>query len=407
MSTHTHHVHPYVPSEESEKEKRYREIRRVTHIGSAVDVVLAVLKVTVGWLAQSQSLIADGIHSFSDLLTNFMLLFVARESHREADEEHPYGHGRIESIATVGLGMILVLVAAGIGIDAIYRLFKPELLLKPGPWALVIAGVSVLAKEAIYRYTLRAGIKLRSNLLKANAWHSRSDAISSIIVIIGVAGSMAGLPDVDAIAAVLVAGMIAKIGIGLAWSAVRELIDTGVEEKKLADIRRAILSVDGVKAFHMLRTRRMGGDVFVDVHITLADSRVSVSEGHQISETVITRLIDNLEDVTDVTAHIDPEDDEMATPNRGLPLRSEFIERLHRCWSSLEATRHICNINLHYLSGKIHVEVVLPATAAPGEEGMRALSDAFQSATGAEKDIGEVRVLYVCNSPSTIDTVAQ
>ncbi|MBT8419571.1 MAG: cation diffusion facilitator family transporter [Gammaproteobacteria bacterium] len=392
---HTHsHPHTYVATHHGEE--RYREIRRVTHIGSALDVVLAVLKIGVGWTAQSQALIADGVHSFSDLLTNFVVLFAAKEAHREADEEHPYGHGRIESIATVGLGTVLVLVAIGIAIDATYRLFEPELLLQPGIWALVVAAISVLTKEAIYHYTIRIARKVRSELLQANAWHSRSDAISSIVVIIGVAGSMAGLPYVDAIAAILVAGMIAKIGVELAWGAVGELIDTGVEEKKLVDIRQAILDVDGVKALHMLRTRRMGGNVFVDVHITLGDSRVSVSEGHQISEAVIGKLIDNMDEVTDVTVHIDPEDDELGAPNKGLPLRNEIIEQLYHHWSSIDAARHIRKINLHYLSGRVYVEIVLPVTLAENKEQMCALSEAFRSATREEPDVGDVRLLYVC-----------
>nr|VFJ45322.1 MAG: cation diffusion facilitator family transporter [Candidatus Kentron sp. DK]VFJ61912.1 MAG: cation diffusion facilitator family transporter [Candidatus Kentron sp. DK] len=392
----TGHSHIHISHKEQPGGERYQEIRRITHIGSAVDVVLAVLKITVGWLAQSQALIADGVHSLSDLLTNFVVLFASREAHREADEEHPYGHGRIESIATVGLGAILVLVAIGIGTDAIRRLFAPDLLLHPGAWALVVAAVSVLAKEAIYHYTMRIGRRLRSRLLQANAWHSRSDAISSIIVIIGVAGSMAGLSYVDAIAAVLVAGMIAKIGIELAWGAVRELIDTGVEEKELTDIRSAILATDGVSALHMLRTRRMGGNVLVDVHITLTNSRISVSEGHQISEVVMSTLMENLEDVTDVTVHIDPEDDELAKPNTGLPLRGEFIERLHHHWSSIDAARHIRKINLHYLSGKVYVEVILPVAVAPNEQEMCALSETFWQATRKEADVGEVRLLYVC-----------
>jgi len=245
------------------REDRYQTIRKVTHIGSALDLLLAVDKMLVGWLAQSQALIADGVHSLSDLMTNFVVLFAAKEAHREADKEHPYGHGRIESIATVGLGAVLVLVAIGISIDAIQRLFQPDLLLRPGIWALVAAAASVLVKEGLYHYIMSLARRLRSDLLRANAWLSRSDAISSIIVIIGVGGSMAGLHYVDAIAAILVAAMIAKIGIKIGKGSVQELIDTGVDEQKLADIRQAILAVDGVKALHMLRTRRMGANVLV------------------------------------------------------------------------------------------------------------------------------------------------
>nr|VFK56183.1 MAG: cation diffusion facilitator family transporter [Candidatus Kentron sp. TUN]VFK62425.1 MAG: cation diffusion facilitator family transporter [Candidatus Kentron sp. TUN] len=377
------------------REERYRATRRITHIGSALDLGLAVAKMTVGWLAQSQALIADGVHSLSDLLTNVLVLFAAKEAHREADEQHPYGHERIEAMATVGLGVILVLVALGIGFDAIRRLFRPELLLQPGVWALAVAAISVLMKEGIYRYTMHVARKLRSNLLRANAWHSRSDAISSIVVIIGVAGAMAGLSYVDAIAAVVVAIMIAKIGIELAWGSIRELIDTGVEEQELTHIQNAILQVDGVETLHMLRTRRMGSNVLVDVHIKLSNPRISVSEGHQISEIVTARLIDSMEEVTDVTVHIDPEDDEATPSNCDLPLRNEFVERLRRCWSSIDAANHIRQVNLHYLHGKIHVEIVLPIAIVTNETKTDILSEAFQSAIQGEANVGDVRLLYI------------
>nr|VFK37893.1 MAG: cation diffusion facilitator family transporter [Candidatus Kentron sp. TC]VFK43131.1 MAG: cation diffusion facilitator family transporter [Candidatus Kentron sp. TC] len=377
------------------REERYRAMRRVTHIGSALDLGLAAAKITAGWLAHSQALIADGVHSLSDLLTNVLVLFAAREAHREADDEHPYGHGRIETVATVGLGAILVLVAVGIGFDAIRRLFEPESLSRPGILALAVATVSIAVKEGLYHYTMHIANRLQSNLLRANAWHSRSDAISSVVVVIGVAGSMAGFPYVDPIAAVVVAAMIARIGVELAWRSVGELIDTGVEEQELARIQDVILEVDGVTALHMLRTRRMGKNVLVDVHITLLDSRVSVSEGHQISEMVMARLMDNMEEVTDVTVHIDPEDDERAPSNRALPLRGEFIARLRRCWSSIEAANDIRRIDLHYLNGRIYVEVVLPLAVLVEGIDARTLSSAFQSAVRRESDVGDVRLLYV------------
>nr|VFJ98502.1 MAG: cation diffusion facilitator family transporter [Candidatus Kentron sp. LFY] len=376
------------------REERHDAIRRVTHIGSALDLALAIAKMTAGWLAQSQALIADGVHSLSDLLTNFLVLFAAKEAHREADEQHPYGHQRIEAMATVGLGVILVLVALGIAFDAISRLFQPELLLRPGVWALVVAAISVLVKEGLYHYTMRVARRLQSNLLRANAWHSRSDAISSIVVIIGVAGSMAGLPYVDAIAAIVVAVMIARIGVELSWGSVRELIDTGVEGRELAYIQEVILKVDGVRALHMLRTRRMGGNVLVDVHITLSDPRVSVSEGHQISEMVMARLMESMGEVIDVTVHIDPEDDELAPSNRNLPLRSEFIGRLRRCCAAIDAANHIRRINLHYLNGRIYVEIVLPTTIITEGTDTHALSKAFRSAIRQEADIGDIRLLY-------------
>ena len=255
---------------------RYREVRKVTLIGSVVDLLLGVAKILVGWLAHSQALIADGLHSLSDLATDFIVLYAAKHSHREADEDHPYGHGRIETLATVGLGIALTAVALGIGYDAVRRLNEPELLLNPGMVALGVAIVSVISKEAIYQYTRNAARRLRSNMLMANAWHSRSDAISSIVVVIGVAGAMMGHAYLDSVAAIAVAVMIAKIGFDLVRDSSKELIDTALEPEVTEAIRSEVFNVDGVRALHMLRSRRSGGDALVDLHLQV-DPRISVS----------------------------------------------------------------------------------------------------------------------------------
>jgi cation diffusion facilitator family transporter len=184
--THSH-THSHIPGS---LDRRYREVRKVTLIGAVVDLVLGVVKIVVGYAASSQALIADGVHSLSDLATDFLVLFAAKHSHREADAEHPYGHGRIETVATVALGVALLAVAAGICYEAVARFLETETLPHPGALALVIALLSVASKEAIYQYTVRVARRLRSNMLHANAWHSRTDAISSIVVVIGVGGAM-------------------------------------------------------------------------------------------------------------------------------------------------------------------------------------------------------------------------
>ena len=238
---------------------RYYEVRKVTLIGSFVDFALGVIKILVGWLAHSQALVADGVHSLSDLATDFIVLYAAKHSHREADENHPYGHGRIETLATVGLGIALFFIAFGIGYDAVRRMNEPELLMIPGFMALAVAALSVISKEAIYHYTKQAAVRLRSNMLMANAWHSRSDAISSIVVVIGVGGAIMGHTYLDAVAAIAVAVMIAKIAFDLVRSSSSELIDTALEPEVVDTIRKEIHNVDGVRALHMLRSRRSGG----------------------------------------------------------------------------------------------------------------------------------------------------
>lgn len=373
-------------------DSRYREMRKVTLVGSAVDLLLGTSKIFFGVVANSQALIADGVHSLSDLVTDFLVLFAAKHSHRAADKEHPYGHGRIETVATVILGVSLTLVAIGISYDAIRRLLTPELLLHPGVLALVVALISVLSKEAIYQYTVRVARRLRSKLLLANAWHSRSDALSSVIVMIGVGGAMAGFPWLDAVAAVAVAVMIAKIGWNLLWKNLQELIDTALDPEQVEAIRRSITRLDGVRALHMLRTRHSGSDALVDVHI-LVDPRLSVSEGHQIGEAVRVSLIERFDEITDVTVHIDPEDDELSSPCDHLPLRNEMMQRLESRWHGLELGGRVSRVMLHYLGGKVHVDVYLDVDRIEPDR-LATLGEAFRRVTLQVKDIGEVQLYF-------------
>jgi len=373
-----------------DKDARYREVRKVTLIGSALDLSLAVAKIIVGYIGQSQALIADGIHSMSDLLTDFMVLFAFKHSNREADEDHPYGHGRIETLMTVALGLALILIGVGIAWDAINRLFEPDLLLHPSWIVLVVAAISIISKEAIYHYTMTAARKYKSALLRANAWHSRTDAISSIIVFVGVLGSMAGLDYLDAIAAIGVALMIIKIGWDLGWHSVRELIDTGLEIEEVERIRKIITEVEGVRSMHMLRTRKMGADAFVDVHIQV-DSMLSVSEGHQISEIVRQQLVRNIEDVSDVTVHIDPEDDEFAAISCQLPSRKQIMARLQEAWRDIEAAKQIQSVTLHYLDGFIHIDAKLPLSLACVDTTEKLIADLKESAV-ALKEVQEIKI---------------
>lgn len=377
----------------AQAQARYREVRKVTLIGSVVDLLLGLAKIFVGWIAHSQALIADGIHSLSDLATDFMVIFAAKHAHRAADEDHPYGHGKIETLMTVGLGLILMLVAVGITWDAVRRLFHPDQLLQPGPVALVVTVASILSKEFLYHYTMRLARKLRSNLLRANAWHSRTDAISSVVVLVGIAGTMAGLPYLDAIAAVGVALMIAKIAWDLSWSSLQELIDTALDAGEVERIREMINQVGGVRRIHMLRTRKSGSDALVDVHIQV-DPTLSVSEGHRIGEKVRDDLIAQIEEVADVTVHIDPEDDESCSPCDHLPLRDEVLRTLRGRWQDLPAAAGIDSVTLHYLDGTIHVDVLLPIEWAPDRQAATLLTQEFQRRAGVLGYVGEVKLLF-------------
>ena len=246
----------------------------------------------------------------------------------------------------------------------------------------------------MYRYTVRAARRFRSNLLEANAWHARSDAASSVVVIVGVGGALLGLGYLDALAAVVVSWMIGRMGYRLARRSVEELIDTGLEPEQVEAIRGALMEVDGVSDLHMLRTRQMGPKTLVDVHILLDDSKLSVSEGHQISETARAELIRKFDDIEDVTVHIDPEDDEEIAQGRHLGLRGDVEARLRAAWADVPEAEAIQRITLHYLDGRIQVEVELPLDLALGGDAPEPIRRRFEQALKEEPDVSEVRVLF-------------
>jgi cation diffusion facilitator family transporter len=373
--------------------ERARLTRRVTVVGGVVNLLLSGLKIVFGVLGNSQSLVADGIHSLSDLLTDVLVLYAAHHAQQEPDEQHPYGHARFETAATLGLSLFLFLVAAGLIWDAVSRLFHPESLLQPGISALYVAALSIASKEWLFHYTRIAAKRIRSDMLRANAWHHRSDAISSIVVLVGVAGTMAGLPYLDAVATVLVGFMIAKIGWDLGWGSVQELVDTGLEANRIQAIRDTILSVGGVRDIHMLRTRRLGGSAAADVHV-LVEPRLSVSEGHMISLIVEQRLKEQIDELEDVTVHIDPEDDESAPPCTGLPLRAEAISRLDKAWRDIPEAQARTRVVLHYLGGAIDADVYLPLTATPGIGERSRIESALQSALASNSGFRTIRVYF-------------
>jgi cation diffusion facilitator family transporter len=362
--------------------ERYRASTRVALVGGLVNLVLSAVKFLVGIAAQSQSLIADGIHSLSDLLSDALVYFAAHHARHGPDDAHPYGHGRYETAATMGLGVLLILVAAGIVWDGTGRMFGVHELLDPSPMALYAALFSILANEGLYHYTLRVGRRIKSEMLRANAWHHRSDSISSVVVLVGVAGTLAGLPYLDAVAAVLVGLMVAKIGWDLGWSAMQELVDAGLEEERVEAIRDTIMSVGGARSLHMLRTRRIGGYASADVHVQVEPS-LSVSEGHMIAVLVEKRLKEQIEEIDDVTVHIDPEDDEVAPVGAAsLPSRSEALARLATAWKDVGGAGLRQRVVLHYLAGRIDVDVYFPliefADTRRATELRGALSEALQ-----------------------------
>jgi len=348
--------------------------KRVTLIGAGINLLLAVVKIVVGKMANSHALIADGIHSLSDLLTDLLVWFAAHYGSQAIDEDHPY-------------------VGAGIAWDAVARIHDTEIPLQPGVIALFAALFSILANEGLFHYTLRVAKETRSRLIEANAWHHRSDAISSVIVLIGVAGSLMGFESLDDFAAIMVAVMVAKIGYDLVKESLSELVDTSLPKERLDQIRSEIKAIDGVTSLHFLRTRRMGGEALVDVHIQV-DPVISVSEGHLISDTVKYRLLDKFEEISDVLVHVDPEDDEETSLNANLPLRGDLEKRVHNFWSGLVTAKKIRKINLHYLKGKVIVEVILPLSVISKELPAEEVERQFKMIEQELEEINEVIVYF-------------
>ncbi len=338
--------------------RRHQAIVRTSLISALINLALSAFKILVGVIGHSQALVADGVHSLSDLLSDALVYVAGRHAAQQPDPCHPYGHARYETVATLVLGLLLLAVALGIAWDAAWRLFEPSTLSQPSLLALTAALLSIGVKEWLYWWTLGYAKRVGSELLRANAWHHRSDAISSIVVLLGIAGSIAGLVYLDAIAACIVALMIARIAWDLGWGAVSELVDTGVGTDHLAAIRRTICSVGGVRDIHMLRTRRLGGRILADVHV-LVDPEISVSEGHLISLFVEQGLRREM-DVTDVTVHIDPEDDQERPSGSLPPLRAEVLARLDELWSGIPEAQGRQRLLLHYLNGRIQIEVFFP-----------------------------------------------
>lgn len=338
---------------------RYSETRRITLLGAAKNAVLGLLKIIFGWLGHSHALFADGVHSLSDLLIDLLVLVASHFGSKGADSDHPYGHGRIETAATFLLAFVLSLAGVGIIIDASMNIIDLRTSVQPSLCVMLIALLSVLANEVLYRYTRYVGERIESKLLITNAWHHWSDSASSMVVLLGVAGAWLGWGRLDAIAAIIVGAMIIKMAWQFGWASIRELVDTGLDDAMVEQIRHSIEAVPGVRALHQLRTRSLGGAIFLDTHI-LVDPTISVSEGHFIGQQVHFRLLKEITGVKDVVVHIDPEDDEVVAPARDLPTRAEIITLLQQRWGNFIRVEDIDNTTLHYLAGKIYLEIRLP-----------------------------------------------
>ncbi|WP_246480021.1 cation diffusion facilitator family transporter [Motiliproteus sediminis] len=354
-----------------------KEAVRVTWIGAIVDTLLGVAKIIAGLIYNSHALVADGIHSLSDLVTDFMVVFIVGVSHEEPDEEHPYGHERFETLGTVVLGFLLVAVAGAMAYESTLNLINADQVSLPGWPALVIAGISILSKEWIFRYTMAVGKRLKSDLLIANAWHSRTDAYSSIVVFIGIGGAMAGFPWLDSLAALAVALFVAKIGWDLSWKSLRELVDTAIPQEELDRIKQVAMDVEGVQDVHSFKSRQMGPKILLEMHLQV-HPYLSVSEGHYIGDTVVMRLLKEFTDIGHIIFHIDSEDDDEQRVCLLLPMRSEITALIDQQLEEHTQLIRRERLTLHYLKGRIELELRVKS-ADGGTVDHSALSAVYQA----------------------------
>jgi cation diffusion facilitator family transporter len=288
---------------------------RSTWVSVVVNLVLTITQITVGVAAKSQGLIADGIHSLSDLVADFVVLFASHHAKKDADVDHPYGHQRFETAASLILGSLLLAVGLGMLWSAARKLEAPETIQTVHIMALWVAGAALVAKELLFRYMLAVAKRVKSSMLVANAWHARSDAASSLVVGIGIIGNLAGYPILDPIAALIVGFMVTKMGWGFSWDALHDLMDRAVDEEEVQAICQTLKETPGVSGVHDVRTRKMGDMIVVDAHLEV-DATITVEAGHDIAVLARQRVLQHHR-VLNLLTHVDPwrrPDRDHATP---------------------------------------------------------------------------------------------
>lgn len=277
---------------------------RSTWVSVGVNLVLTAVQVVAGVWAQSQALVADGIHSLSDLVADFVVLIAGHHAKKDADADHPYGHHRFETGASMVIGLLLLAVGLGMLWSAVHKLQDPGTVAPVHVLALWVVGATLLAKELLFRYMLGVAKRVKSTLLVANAWHARSDAASSLVVGVGIVGNLMGYPILDPIAALIVGAMVTKMGWDFTWDALHDLMDRAVENEEVAAIRATLLGTPGVLDVHDLRTRKLGDMVAVDVHLEV-DGNLTVRQGHDIAVLARDRVLQHHR-VLNLMTHVDP-----------------------------------------------------------------------------------------------------
>ncbi len=342
-----------------------KALKRTTVVSGIVNCILAVVKIAAGVFTGAKSLIADGLHSLSDVVTDVISYLILNVSRNEADENHPYGHGKFETFGTMFLAVALLLTALFISYDALHDLILEETN-KLSPTALWIALFSVIANEGLFFYCLHIGKKHHSKMIIANAWHHRTDSLSSVAVVIGIGLSLMGLPEFDAIAAIVVGLIIGYAAIKLGLDAFNELVEAAAPQSLLDDIEKTTLATEGVLGCHNLRARMVGGHAVADLHLEV-NPFISVTEGHLIADSVEKRLIQNIKLIEDVVVHIDPKaHTNIDTLN--LPSRQRLERKITETLVEINVSAQLLNVYLNFLNEGIQADLVFSENLSPTEK---------------------------------------
>ena len=332
----------------------------VTWLGLIANLLLAIAKGFIGTISHSSALIADAGHSFSDLLSDIVTLWAVRMAGIPKDENHPYGHGKFETVGSFVVALMLIFTGIGVAWHVLNRIGSQDL---PGTPALWMAAIAIAVKEALFHLTRMVSRRSGSRVLLANAWHHRSDAISSVAALVGIAGAHWGVPMMDPIAGVLVAGLIIKSGIDIGYESLRELTDEIPEEEVISELKKILTDIKGVDHYHEMRARRMGPHLLVDMHIEV-DSMMSISAAHQVAERVRLRILENIPSVNEVLVHVDAEDDfaeiEGVDNSKNIVLmrpQSEIESDVKNVLNKIPEITGITHIYCHYLNQELSVQV--------------------------------------------------
>lgn len=368
---------------------------KVIVVGAVANLVLAALKIAAGIVGRSTAMVADGIHSLSDLLTDGVVLFAHKIGQLPADENHPYGHGRAETLGATLVGAVIMVAGLGLGYGS-WEIISTDTFRTPTWPALAAAVISIAVKEILFRYTRTAGETIKSPSLVANAWHHRSDAFSSIAALVGIGGAMAGYPIMDPAAAIVVAVMILKVGYNIAFMGLSDLMDTALSEEENRRIETMINGMPGVVQTHNLRTRRIGGEVLMDVHI-LVDPEVSVTEGHHIAEKVRRELIRAMDNVQDILVHVDTEDDR-AFDSIYWANRNYLEKQVDPIIDATKGIRGRTKLRVHYHGGQTTLEVFVIVSDRISSEQTGATVRKLKEHLQTIEHVDKVRVFIDTNS---------